>query len=277
MTFPNDCTCVIKMEYSEEEISAVLTASEQERKRLQKLGKVIETVAAYRLRELKTFQAREQLATRRRTHGYDRDDSWMHGTRPLSPQELTTSLWSEVKALKDAISMPRQKVRNLINTTEQGKVSDDEFAMLERLLEKRDCDAAHATVAPADTAQYRSPGSLTPEIPPDVCVDMEKEEEGRTNPEPTELELSSAGTGLETPGQQCPPNGETGRTTTDGCLLVGTDSNHGEDTSLHTKRVGTRAGTATTPANSPNTIFLRVSRKPEDKDKANEANKQFDP
>ena len=86
MTFP---TGVVKMEYSEEEISVALGASEKERKRLQKQGKVMETVAAYRLKELQYFQAREQLATWRRTHGYDRDDSWMHGTLPLSPQEFT--------------------------------------------------------------------------------------------------------------------------------------------------------------------------------------------
>ena len=58
--------------------------------------------------------------------------------------------------------MPRQKVRNLISAIEQGKVSDDEVAILIRLVEKRDRDAAHATVAPVDTAQYRSPRSLTP-------------------------------------------------------------------------------------------------------------------
>ena len=84
MTFPNDGICVIKMEHSTEEISAVLAASEQERKRLRKLGKVMETVAAYRLKELQHFQAMEQLAIWRRTHGYDHDDSWMHGPRPVS-------------------------------------------------------------------------------------------------------------------------------------------------------------------------------------------------
>ena len=104
------------MAYLEEEISAVLAESEQERKRLRKLGKVMETVAAYRLKELQHFQAREYLATWRRTHSYDRDDSWMHGSRPLSPQELTASLWSDLQKLKDAFSMsgrarPRQKAR----------------------------------------------------------------------------------------------------------------------------------------------------------------------
>ena len=75
ITFPNDGTCVIKMEYSEEEISAVLAESKRERKRLQKLGKAMETVAAYCLKKLQHFQAMEKMATWRRTHGYDRDDS----------------------------------------------------------------------------------------------------------------------------------------------------------------------------------------------------------
>ena len=98
----------------------------------------------------------------------------MHGTRPLSPEEFTQSLWPEVNAWKDAISMPRQKIRNLISAIKQGKVSDNEFAMLKRLVEKRDSDAAYATFAPVDTARYRSPRSLTPEIPPDVCVSLEE-------------------------------------------------------------------------------------------------------
>ena len=113
----------------------------------------------------------------------------MHGTRPLSPEEFTQNLWSELNTLKDAISMPRQKVRNLINAVEQFKVSDEEFAVLKRLVEKRDRDAAYATVAPVDTAHYRSLRSLTPEIPPDICASLEeKDKEGRMNPEPTELE-----------------------------------------------------------------------------------------
>ena len=133
----------------------------------------------------------------------------MHGTRPLSPEEITANLWSEVNALKYAISMPRQKVRNLISAIEQGKVSDDEFAKRKRLVEKRDRDAAHATVAPVDTALYRSPRALTPKIPPDVCVHMEKKEAGMLDPEQDQLESSSARTGLEKPGHQCPLNGET--------------------------------------------------------------------
>ena len=63
MTFPNDGTYVIKMKYSEEEISALLAESEQERKRMRKLGKVMETVVAYRLKELQHFQAMDGAAS----------------------------------------------------------------------------------------------------------------------------------------------------------------------------------------------------------------------
>ena len=109
-------------------------------------------------------------------------------------------------------------------------MSDDEFAMLKRLVEERDRDAAHATVAPVDTAQYRSPRSLNPQITSDVCVHIEKNEAGMMNPEQDQLESPSVGTGLKAPGQQCPPNGETWeteRTIADGYLLVVMGSNQG--------------------------------------------------
>ena len=66
MTF---LTGVVKMGYSKEQISAVLSESEQARKHRQQLTKVTETVAAYRLRKMKYFKAREQHATWRKTHG----------------------------------------------------------------------------------------------------------------------------------------------------------------------------------------------------------------
>ena len=99
------------------------------------------------------------------------------------------------------------------------------------------------------------------------------------NPGPTGIETPSAGTGIETSGQQCPPNEgiwETGRTITDGYLLVGMGSNQGGDISSPTERVGTRADTATKPANSSNIIFRKASRKSKDKTPSEE-NKQFDP
>ena len=255
---------------------------------MRKLGKVTETVAAYRLREMGHLQTVEKLATWRRAHGYDRiaddDDHWASRPLLLTPEEFTASLWEELNALQDAISMSgrhksRQKAKSFIDELKQGTTSltDEKFAMINRLVESRERNAAQATVAPADTAQYRSPSSTTPEISSDVRVCIEKNEEGMVNPEPTELESPSAGTGLETPGQQCPQNGEAGRTTADGCLLVGVGSNLGGNTSSLTERVGTRAGTATTPVRSLKTASLKASRKPEDKEKGSEENNQFDP
>ena len=134
MTFPTGV--VETRKYSDEELKTMLTESREASKHSRKLGRVMEIVGDHRLQQLKHFHAREQLAPWRRAHGYDREDSWMDGTRPLSSKEFTANLWSEGNTLKDAISMPRQKVRNLISATEHGKVSDEEFAMLKRLVEE---------------------------------------------------------------------------------------------------------------------------------------------
>ena len=227
------------MEYSEEEIFAVLNESEQARKHGQKLAKVTETVAAYRLREMKNFQAREQLANWRGTHGFDRDDSWMHGTLPLSPQEFTASLWSDLQELKDAISMsgkarPWQKTMKFLDGL-KGDLPDEELAEIKRNVERRSRVAAQVIVTPVSSVQHCIPRSLNPETPSDIYVSMEEKDEGTMNPGLTELEPPPAGMGLETPGQQCPPNEgiwEKGRTIADGYLLVGMGSNQGE-TSLH--------------------------------------------
>ena len=84
MTFPTGVVEIRKC--SEEELKTMLEESREASKHLRKLGRVMEIVADHRLQQLKYFQAREQLATWRRAHGYDRDDKWMHGTRPLSPE-----------------------------------------------------------------------------------------------------------------------------------------------------------------------------------------------
>ena len=47
-------------------------------------------------------------------NGFDRvangKDNWFHGPRSLSPtpEEFAASLWSELNALRDAISMPEE-------------------------------------------------------------------------------------------------------------------------------------------------------------------------
>ena len=167
-------------------------------------------------------------------NGFDRvadgEGNLSHGL-PLTPEEYTASLRSNLQELKDAISMPRQKISNLTNEIEQGKVSDEEFAILKRLVEKRRREAAQAQVivTPVDTVQHCSPCPLNPEMPPDICMRLESNE-GKMDPELKELESPSASTGLEAPGQQCPPNEgtwETGRTTVDGFLTAGVGSNQG--------------------------------------------------
>ena len=69
MTFLTD---VMKKGYSEEKILAVFAKSEQDRKSRRELTKVTETVAAYRLQEMKDLQALEKLATWRTMNGFDR-------------------------------------------------------------------------------------------------------------------------------------------------------------------------------------------------------------
>ena len=67
--------------------------------------------------------------------------------------------------------MPIQEVSNLINALEQGKVSDEKFAVLKRLVEKRGREATQATVTPVATVQYCSPSPQTPEPSPDICFE----------------------------------------------------------------------------------------------------------
>ena len=216
-------------------------------------------------------------------NGFDRvvdgEDNWFYGPRslPLTPQEFTASLWSDLQELKDAISKPRQKVSNLIDEIEHGKVNDEELAILERLVEKRSREAAQAqvTVTPVDTVQHRSPCPLNPEMPEDVCMRLERNE-GKMAPELKELESLSAGTGFEKPGQKCHPIWETGRTIADGFLTAGVGSNQGGNISSPTERVDKRAGTKSTTTFA-DIIFLQQGHKPKDKDKDSEENKQFDP
>ena len=254
---------------------------------------VTETVDAHHLRNRRDLLAFEKLATWRRMNGFDRvvdgEDNWFDGPRllPPTPQEFSASLRSDLQELKNATSMPAetrpwQKTMGFVNALERGKVSDEELAVLKRLVEKRGREAAQVTVTPVDTVQHCSPCPLDPEPSPDVCVKLDNNE-GNMDPERGELEPSLAGTGLETPGQQCPPNEgiwETGRTTADGILTAGVGSNQGgnisspterakntttfADISSPTEHVGTQAGTAATPAKRRHKTI-------------SEDNKQFDP
>ena len=202
MTFLID---MMEKGYTQEEVLDVLFESEQDKNRRQMLAIVTKTVDAHRLQKMRDILTFEKLATFRRMNGFDRvvdgEDNWFHA-RSLqpTPQEFSASLRFELQKLKDTISMPRQKVSNLINDIEQRKVSDEEFAVLKRLVEKQGREAAQVTVTPVDTVQHCSPYPLDPEPSPDVCVKLGSNE-GRMDPERGELKPSSAGTGLETPGQ----------------------------------------------------------------------------
>ena len=288
MTFLTDA---VKMGYPEDEIFAVLHESEQDRKRRHILAKVTETVKVYRLREMKDLQAREKLATWRRMNGSNRvadgGHNWFHGPRllPPTPETFAASLWSEVNALKDATSMPArtrpwQKTMEFVDGL-KGKLLDEELAVIKRYVEKRSREAAQVTVTPVSTSQHCIPRPLNPEIPSDVHVNMEEKDKDWMNPERDELESSSAGTGIETPGQQCPPNEgtwEKGRTIANGYLLVGMGSNQGGDISSPTERVDMRAGTKfTTTSAASNTVYRRTRSKPQDKKTFSEENKPFDP
>ena len=101
---------------------------------------------------------------------------------------------------------PWQKTMEFVDIL-QGRLPDEEVAVIKRYVERRSREEAQAqmTVTRIDTVQHCSPISQTPEPPPGVYFNMENNED-EMGPELEKLESSSAGTGLETPGQQCPPN-----------------------------------------------------------------------
>ena len=120
----------------------------------------------------------------------------------------------------------------------KGKLLDEELAVIKRYVEKRSREAAQAqvTVTPVDTVQQSTPCPLDPEPSSSVYIKLENIE-GKMGPELEELESPSAGTGLETPGQQCSPNGgiwEIVRTTASGILTVGVGSCQGGNISSPT-------------------------------------------
>ena len=236
---------------------------------------VTETVDAHRLQTMRDLLAFEKLAAWKIMNGFDRvadgEDNLSHRLPP-TPEEFTPSLRSDLQELKNAISMPAetrpwQKTMDFIDGL-KGKLPDEGLAVIKWYVEKRSRKAAQAqvTVTPVNTKQHCSPCPLNPDMPPDVCFKLESNK-GKMNPKLKKLESSSAGTELKTPGQQCPPNEETwetGRTTADGFLTAGMGSNQRGNLSSPTEHVGTRAGTAATPAKRRHKT-------------TSEENKQFDP
>ena len=103
---------MIQKGYTEDKVFGVLYESERERERREMLTRVIKTVDAHRLKQMREYLMYEELVIWRRENGFDRvaegEESCFPGHRllPPTPQEYYASLWCEVNALKEAISMP---------------------------------------------------------------------------------------------------------------------------------------------------------------------------
>ena len=197
---------------------------------------------------------------------------YVHRSLPPTPEQYYAGLWPEVNALRDAILMPRQKVSKLINATEQGKLSAEEYTTLKRLVEKRVREAAQMTITPVDTVQHCSPISQTTVLPSGVYFNLENNKD-EMGPELEKLESSSADTGLEAPGQQCPPNEgvwENGQITANGVLTAGVDSRKKGNVSSSTER----ATRTVTVAGISSIAAIPSKRRHKT---SSEENKQFDP
>ena len=98
-------------------------------------------------------------------------------------------------------------------------------------------------------------------------------------PERGQLKSPSAGTGFETPRQQCLPNWETRRTTVDGCLLAGVSLDLGGNVfPLEELGIGIQTDSRTPKYfASSKTAFLQMSRKPGNNEPTGGKNKKFDP
>ena len=173
----------------------------------------------------------------------------------------------------DTGTRPWQKTIDFVDGL-KGKLQDEEHAVNKRYVEKRSREAAQPRVTatpPVDTVQQCGPCPLDPEPSSSVYINLENTE-GKMGPELEELQSPSAGTRLETPGQQCPPNEgtwETGRTTAAGFLTAGVGSYQGGNISSPTECEDTKtfADTSSTTATPEN----RRRKTP------SEQNKQFDP
>ena len=234
MTFPTGVDCI---KYSDEELTTMLAEAGEASKHARKRGRVMGIVAAHRLKQMRELLMYEELATWRRENGFDRvmegEESCFPGHRslPPTPQEYYASLWCEVNALRDALSIqaksrPRQK------DSMDELLAKFDYAEIKRCIDERCREEAQAkaqmAAKPVGTVQQCSPSSPNPDTPSNVCFNLENE--GTMSQELEELTTSSAGTGLEMPGQQGPPNEgtlEQRQTTANGFLTAGVNSSHG--------------------------------------------------
>ena len=276
MTFPTD---VDFRKYLDEELTTMLAEAGEASKHARKRGRVMGIVPAHRLEQMKEILLYEELATWRRENGFDRVEAVEknrfgdHRSLPPTPEQYYASLWAEVDALKEAISMPArtpwQKTAEFVNGL-KGKLPDWELAEIKRYVEKRcrkEAQAQMTSVTRDDSVQHCSPISPNPDTPLNAYVKLENNESTMSQ-ELEELTSSSAGTGLKTPGQQGPPNeGILGQrqTTANGFLTAGVGSS--KERNIATSTTTTVAGISST-AGTPSKRRLKTF---------NERNKPFDP
>ena len=283
MTFP---TGVDFRKYSDEELTTMLAEAGEASKHARKRGRVMGIVAAHRLKQMKEILLYNELAIWRRENGFDRAEAVEknrfgdHRSLPPTPEQYYASLWAEVDALKEAISMPGrtpwQKTAEFVDGL-KGKLPDWELAEIKRYVEKRCRKEAQAqaqiTAKPVGTVQQHcSPISPNPDMPSNAFVKLENNE-GTVSQELEELTSSSAGTGLETPGQQGPPNEGTlkqRQTTASGFLTAGVNSSQGGRTPSPLER----STSTRTFADIFSTAAIQENRRHKT---TSQENKQFDP
>ena len=147
---------------------------------------------------------------------------------------------------------PWQKTAEFVDRL-KAKLPNWELAEIKRYVQER-CRKkvqaqAQMTAKPVGTVQPCSPISPNPDTPSGVCFKLE-DNEGTMSQELEELTSSSAGTGLETPGQQGPPNEgtlEQRQTTTNGFLTAGVGSSKERNFATSTTTVSGISSIAATP------------------------------
>ena len=163
---------IVKKGWTEEEVFGICFESERERnrRRLQAI------VCDHHLKQVKEFLLYNELAIWRRENGFDRvmegEESCFPGSLPPTPQEYYASLWCEVNALRDAISIPA-KSRPRQKDSMDELLAKFDYAEIKRCIDKRCREEAQAkaqmTAKPVGTVQQCSPSSPNPDTPSDVC------------------------------------------------------------------------------------------------------------
>ena len=134
MTFPTGVIDIRKC--SDEELKTMIDEAREASKHSRKLGRVMEIVAAHRLKKIREFLAYQELANWRRMNGFDRvlegEEKWLHSHRslPPTPEQYAASLRLDLKKLQDAISMPAESTVTRSSDSLDELLANFEFARI---------------------------------------------------------------------------------------------------------------------------------------------------